>query len=206
LTTLEFWMFVLTAIGSLGGVATILVWLEVRPRHVKAWFIRGQAVGSEVAVADPSAPQSTAQKKTALVVAVVIFAITFSASAFSLYWSFHTARLSPKQWMVERGKLEHVYNRNFGPDDVIELDGKNIHDCNFIGSTIIYRGNRPFYWNHNSMQGNIKVKFLDGPAFSGSALLRIMMEAYPCVPAGNNGGTCSIDVIDQDGKSLGPHP
>jgi hypothetical protein len=111
-----------------------------------------------------------------------------------------------KRWMEFRRSLEQVYNRNFGPDDVIELDGKNIHDCNVVGSTIIYRGKQPFYWNHNNMTGNIKIKYLDGPGFSGSALFRIMLESYPCVPTGNNGGTCAFDVIDQDGKSLGPHP
>src|SRR6267154_4480357 len=81
-------------------------------------------------------------------------------STWGWYFSYSN-KTSPKDWMEQRKSLEQVYNRNFGPDDVIELDGKNIHDCNLTGLTIFYRGNRPFYWNHNPMKGDIKIKYLD---------------------------------------------
>jgi hypothetical protein len=182
-------------IGTVAALIQIGIWMFVVVRAGIQYWRNRKTLGVGQ-MPKPLLPQK---------VLIEMVIASFLLSGFSFYWSYHIAPLSPKEWMESRNHLQPVYNRNFGPDDVIELDGKNIHDCNFVSSTIIYRGKQSYYWNHNHMAGNIKVNFLDGPAFSGSTLLRTMMESYPCVP-GNTGGTCTIDVIDQDGKSLGPHP
>ena len=140
---------------------------------------------------------------------LIIFSLALGSLAMSgigwhkIYGSMNT--MSYKEWWEDRKILEQVLNRHFGPDDIVELDGKNIHDCSFDGSTLIYRGKRPFYWNHNSMKGNMKIRFVDGPGQAAAALMMILLTSHPCVPGDQLLGKCDIYAIDKDEKPMPEH-
>ena len=79
------WVFLGALLGALGGLATILAWLEIRPHHVKAWFgVRRNA--SEVQTVESPV---RGKRKWVLAAALVLFALSIGISSYSFYVSKH---------------------------------------------------------------------------------------------------------------------
>ena len=121
----------------------------------------------------------------------------FVLSIFSLYTSYKNAPLTPKEWLAMRAHLEEVYNRKFGAGEVLELDGKIIHDCQFTSATLIYRGTKPYVWGNNSVSGQMIIKSVVGPAQSG-LILPEFLNRSGCQAAAH----CTFKGVDENLKPL----
>jgi hypothetical protein len=99
---------------------------------------------------------------------MVIACMSLLGTGYSLYTK---STPTEKEWleMVRDGHLKQIRNQNL-PDQVIELDGKDIRDCQFLNPTFIYRGEKPFILDHNQFSGHVVVKVTYGPQQAGMAL------------------------------------
>jgi hypothetical protein len=174
----------------------ILAFFGIEWTHIKSYLAAPKQEGTMVNIPFP---------KRQITYAVLVFAglVASSIGWYTTYDAMNTA--SYREWFEDRKVLAQVLNRHFSPDDVIELDGKNIHDCSFDSSTLIYRGKRPFYWNHNTMAGYMKIKVVDGPGQSAAGLMMILMTSHPCLPGDQGKGKCDLYAVDQDLKPMPEH-
>jgi hypothetical protein len=76
----EIWTLLLGAAGAVGGLATLFVWLEIRPIHIKGWFVRTEEV-SEVRMS--SSPVHNRARW--LIGGISLFALSLALSGYGLY-------------------------------------------------------------------------------------------------------------------------
>jgi hypothetical protein len=183
--TTEQWLLVFAGISATADFLAIL---------------RVIGIGNAVEGSEVRTPRKLAKRN--LILPVLLFALTMGILGYVFYRT-HDIPLSPTEWMEARKQYTEVFNHTFGPDDVVELDGKNIHDNHFISSTIVYRGKLPFYWNHNTMEGKMRFKFVDGPAQQAAAMVHFAQTSLPCMASMD---ACSYEAVDENLNPMPPHP
>lgn len=138
------------------------------------------------------------KKKVALGIALILFIISFSSSVYGLY-RIRQINITYEGWMdATRANLKEVRNQTFS-NEVIELDGKHLHDCVLQNSTLIYRGKQPYILEHNTILGTIRIKVTYGPQMSGLALVYALKDVCNTNPA-----PCSFEGVTPDLQPL-PH-
>jgi hypothetical protein len=130
-------------------------------------------------------------------VVLLLIALTMQGRVL---WDFEKKTELPREeWMsVQRKNLEEVRNQTFTNQE-IELDGKHLHDCNLVNSTLIYRGKKPYVFEHNLITGTLSVKVTDGPQQGGMALFGLLADA--CKPPVQ----CIFQAITPDGQPMPTH-
>jgi hypothetical protein len=146
MSTVETWLFVFAALGGLGGLAGVLVWLEVRPKHVMAWFVQVQA--SEISEAE----SPIIRKKWKLVAAIILFALSFASSGVGFYLLAHRSGMPDESWLSQ--KQETIYARSY-QNETVELDGKNFDHCHFSNVKLNFHGRAPFSFIQSDFNGEI---------------------------------------------------
>jgi hypothetical protein len=81
-------------------------------------------------------------------------------------------------WRVNLKNLESVRFKSFENEEIV-LDGKQIEDCKFKNVTFIFKGEKPFMFGHNVVDGGggpIRIKVASGPQFASAALVAGMLD------------------------------
>jgi hypothetical protein len=128
----------------------------------------------------------------------LVFA-SLAMSGMSLYLNYSKKDLSEDAWFkMQRSELAEVRNETF-VNQIIEIDGKNFHDNVLQNSTLIYRGTKPFRYEHNQILGSILVKVTSGPQQAGMVLVPFISDDPTCV---QDRTRCVFQGIMADGKKM----
>jgi hypothetical protein len=129
---------------------------------------------------------------------LVVALLALIASTYNIF----TEGFSEKNWLeYSRNKLQQVRNKTF-TNEKIELDGMNIHDCVLVNSTLIYRGKKPFIYQHNKISGTVLVQVTYGPQQGGMVLVPEISGDPMCVQEPTK---CVFQGITDDGKPMPPY-
>ena len=151
------------AIGSLGSFAIGLIIFLVQIWPVPQWRARHKPS------VEKAAPSLSGAKAISW-----LLVIGFLLASFSIFTAWSTITIpTPSAWDEEYNHLELVRLQTFSNQEV-ELDGKQFNSCHFINVTFVYRGLKPFVFDHNDINAGgyqVRINIVKGPQSSGAELI-----------------------------------